>query len=166
MSHEPQPLFREEQSFPQLRLRIMLAIPPSFMLILIVWQVVLRHTWGTHPMSNAGVVTWTVILWLLYFYLIRVRLVTTVSTGEMVISLRGLWRGRRISLAEIKSVNVVTYNPTRDYGGYGIRTTRGGKAYIARGNEAVRLELASGAAVLLGSHRPKDLAAAIRSLTR
>jgi hypothetical protein len=161
MSSRAQPLFREQQSFRQRRVFILLAIPPGAILVLLVWQVILGHPWGTKPMSNARVIGWTVFLWLVYLRLVTVRLVTHVGPSELSVGMRGLWRERRIPLNEIKSAKVVTYDAARDYGGYGIRTTRRGKAYIAGGNRGVRLELVKGAAVLVGSARPEELLKAI-----
>lgn len=161
MNSAAQPLFREEQIFRQRRVRILLAIPPAAMFVILVWQVILGHPWGTKPMSNASVIGWTVFLWLVYLRLVTVRLVTHVVPGEVAVGMRGLWRERRIPVSEIKSAKVVTYDAARDYGGYGIRTTRRGKAYIAGGDRGVRLELAKGGAVLIGSARPEELLAAI-----
>jgi hypothetical protein len=161
MSSPAEPFFREQQSFRQRRVLILLAIPPAAMLLLLVWQAILGHPWGTKPMSNARVIGWTVFLWLVYFRLVTVRLVTHVSPDELSVGMRGLWRERRIPLNQIKSAKVVTYDAARDYGGYGIRTTRRGKAYIAGGDRGVRLELVKGGAVLIGSAIPEELLAAI-----
>ena len=154
-------LFHEQQSFRQRRIRILLAIPPAAMLLILVWQVLLGHAWGTKPVSNASVIGWTIFLWLVYLRLVTVRLVTHVVPGEVSVGMRGLWRERHIPLNEIKTAKVVTYDAARDYGGYGIRMTRRGKAYIAGGNRGVRLELVKGGAVLIGSARPEELLAAI-----
>ena len=156
-----EPFFHEEQAFRQRRVRILLAIPPAAMLLILVWQVLLGHPWGTKPVSNASVIGWTVFIWLVYLRLVTVRLVTHVVPGKVSVGMRGLWRERHIPLNEIKTAKVVTYDAARDYGGYGIRTTRRGKAYIAGGNRGVRLELAKGGAVLIGSARPEQLLAAI-----
>ena len=161
MSSATEHLFREQQSFRQRRVLILLAILPAAMLLLLVWQVILGHPWGTTPVSNARVIGWTVFLWLVYLRLMTVRLVTRVSPDELSIGMRGLWRERRIPLNEIKSAKVVTYDAARDWGGYGIRTTRRGKAYMAGGDRGVWLELVKGGAVLIGSARPKELLAAI-----
>ena len=133
------------------------------MLGLLIWQVVLGHPWGKHPMSNTNVIGWTIFLWAIFFRLITVRLVTEAHDGELTISLRGFWRSRRILLDEIRSVAVITYDPARDYGGYGIRTGRFGKAYIASGTRGVRLKLANGATVIVGSDRPDELAGILSS---
>jgi len=154
-------LFHERQSFRQRRVRILLAIPPAAMLLLVVWQVILGRPWGTNPMSNGRLTGWTVFLWLVYLRLVTVRLVTHIASGELTVGMRGLWRESHIPLHEIKSAKVVTYDAARDYGGYGIRTTRRGKAYIAGGNRGVRLELVKGGAVLIGSARAEELLAAI-----
>jgi hypothetical protein len=163
MTGHSEPLFHEVQGLPLARLRILLAIPPFAMLLLLVWQAILGHPWGTKPMSNASLIGWTSFLWLVYLRLITVRLVTDVRSDQVTVAMRGFWRGRHIPLNEIRSVKVVAYDPVRDYGGYGIRIARGVKAYIASGNRGVRLEFANSGAVLIGSERPEDLASVINS---
>ena len=161
MPRAAEPVFHEEQSFRQPRVLILVAIPPVAMLLLVIWQVILGHPWGKHPMSNAGLIGWAIFLWLIYFRLVTIRLVTEVRPDEVVVSLRGLWRARHIPLAQIRSATVVVYDPIRDYGGYGFRWTRHGRAYIAGGHQGVRLELTKGAPVLIGSQRSPELADAI-----
>lgn len=163
MTGHSEPLFYEVQGLRLLRPRILLAIPPFAMLLLLVWQVILGHPWGTKPMSNASLIGWTVFLWLVYLRLVTVRLVTDVRSGQVTVAMRGFWRERHIPLNEIRSVKVIAYDPVRDYGGYGIRIVRGVKAYIASGNRGVRLELANSGAVVIGSGRPEDLASVINS---
>ena len=106
-------------------------------------------------------VGWTIFLWLIYLRLITVRLITEVRKGELVVALRGLWRSRRIPLERIQSVETITHDVARDYGGYGIRSTREGKAYVAGGARGVRVTLAKGEKVVVGSQRPDELAAAL-----
>jgi hypothetical protein len=161
-SSDKQPAFREVQRFPLRRIAVALASPPCFMLGLLIWQVLLGHTWGKHPMSNGDVIGWTVFLCLVYLRLITVRLSTQVRGRELVIALRGLWRSRRIPLDRIQSVEIITFDVIRDYGGYGIRSTRQGKAYVAAGSRGVRLTLAGGEKVVMGSERPQELAAALQ----
>ncbi|HLN01424.1 MAG TPA: hypothetical protein VK335_19200 [Bryobacteraceae bacterium] len=155
-------IFREEQKFRLMRQRMLLAIPPVGMTLLVIWQVILGHPWGRQPMSNKSVIGWTIFLWLVYLRLVTVRLVTEVRAGELAVAMRGLWRARRIPLSEIKSAKTVNYDPARDYGGSGIRTTRSGTAYIAGGDRGVRLELSKGGTVLIGSERPEELVSAIK----
>jgi hypothetical protein len=131
------------------------------MLALLIWQVVLGRSWGSQPMSNANVIGWTIFLWIVYFRLLTVRLVTEVRDGQLVLSLRGLWRKRRIPLNDIQSVETITFDP-RDYGGYGIRSTSQGTTYIARETKGVRIKLKSGGELVVGSGRPAELARLLR----
>jgi hypothetical protein len=158
MAPESNPLFHEEQIFRQLRLRLLTAIPPVTMSLLAIWQVGLGHVWGKNPMSNAGIVGWTIFLWLIYLRLLTVRLVTEVRPGEVRVSMRGLWRSSRIYLSTVRSVDMVTYDAARDWGGYGIRSNQRGRAYIAGGSQGVKLNLADGNMVLIGSGRSRALA--------
>ena len=153
--------FTERQHLPRLRYAIVLAIPPCGMLALCIWQVVLGHPWGKQPMPNGAVIFWTVFLWLVYARLLTVSLVTQVDGGELTVVLRGIWRARRIPTSSIQSVELITFDPIRDYGGYGIRTTREGKAYIAQGNQGVRVTLNDGTKLVIGSQKPAELAAAL-----
>ncbi len=157
--------FHEEQNFQQPRIRLLLAIPPTILLGLAVWQVALGHAWGKQPMSNGSLIFWTVFLWLLYFYLIRVRLVTEVRSDGVMVGLKGLGRRRSIPSDAIKSVELASYDPVRDFGGYGIRFQGSTSAYIASGNRGVRLELSTGKKVWIESKRPDDLLAALQRIT-
>jgi hypothetical protein len=150
-------LFYEKQRFPLRRVALGLAAPPCVMLGLLIWQVVLGRPVWKQPMSNGNVIGWTIFLWLIYFRLLTVRLVTEVRDGTLVIALRGLWRARRVPLGDIQSVETITFDPQRDYGGYGIRSTRQGTAYLADGNQGVRLKLLNGAALVVGSQRSSEL---------
>jgi hypothetical protein len=155
------PLFYEEQPFRQLRLRILTAIPPVVMTLLAVWQVGLRHQLGKEPMSDGSLIGWSIFLWIVYLRLITVKLVTELRPGELRVRMRGLWRSHRIPLGNVKSVNTVTFDAARDWGGYGIRSTLRGTAYIAGGDQGVELEMTNGAVVLIGSRRSTELAQAL-----
>lgn len=58
------------------------------------------------------------------------------------------------------------YKPLLEYGGWGIRFGKNGKAYNARGNKGVQLVLKNGKRLLIGSQRPDELAEAISSISR
>jgi len=161
MPRKPEPLFYEEQSFRQTRLRILTAIPPIALTLGAIWQVALGHRWGKQPMSDAGLIVWSIFLWLVYLRLMMVKLVTEVRPGELRVRMRGLFRSIRIPLDKMNSATAVTFDPVRDWGGYGFRRTKKGTAYLASGGEGAELRLASGALVLIGSHRAAELMTAI-----
>jgi len=124
---DSRPIFREVRRFPLRRIALALASLPCFLLGLLIWQVVLGHAWGKRPMSDGDVIGWTVFLWVIYPRLITVGLATEVRRGKLVIALRELWRLRRVPLGRIQSVVTIAHDIARDYGGFGIRSTREGK---------------------------------------
>jgi hypothetical protein len=155
------PVFHEVQRLRQWHIRIVLALPPAALLFITIRQVVFHHPWGSHPISNGGLIFLTILLAAVYLRLITVRLVTDVGSVELAVGLQGLWKRRRIPLAKIHSAKPVEFNPL-DYGGYGIRSGPGGLAYIADGKQGVQLELNDGAKLLIGSQRAQELARAIQ----
>jgi len=144
--------------------RSVLATAPAIFLALVIWQVVLRHPVGWLPFSNNRLIGWTIFIWLIYFRLITVKLVTEVWPDKLSIAMRGLWRERSIPLGEIEAVETITFNAVNDFGGYGMRTIGPKKAYLASGDRGVSIQLNRGRTVIIGSKRPDDLARAIRQL--
>jgi hypothetical protein len=74
---------------------------------------------------------------------------------------------RVILIIGIQRYQVIEYRPFADYGGWGIRTGRDGERVLsARGNRGVRLELADGSKLLIGSQRCEELAETIERAHR
>ena len=69
-----------------------------------------------------------------------------------------------ISRTDIVSAEAATYDPMREFGGWGIRFGRNGsRAYSMSGNRAAELSLKDGKRIVLGSRDPEPLVAALRS---
>jgi hypothetical protein len=69
---------------------------------------------------------------------------------------------RVVAVDEIRRIEVVSYRPIAEYGGWGIRSGPDGERVLtARGNRGVRLELVDGSRLLIGSQRPEALATAL-----
>jgi hypothetical protein len=73
---------------------------------------------------------------------------------------------RSVPISDIKSCAVVEFRPIADHGGWGVRAGRDGERVLtARGDRGVRLVLADGGKLLVGSQRADELAEVIaRSL--
>ena len=163
MAVNPSRLYYERQRFPLRRVGLAPLTPPCVMLGMVIWQVGLGHSFG-YNISNGSLIGWTVFLWMVYLLLVTTRLVTEVRGGELSIRLSGLWRrARRVRLTEIDSVEKVTFDPVRDFGGYGFRGDRQGKAYVAYGGEGLRVRLVNGAKFVVGSQRSSELADVLRA---
>ncbi len=90
---------------------------------------------------------------------------TTVIDGEALrvrFGLVTLYR-RSFAFETIQSAEVVTYNPIREYGGWGIRGIPV-TCLNARGNRGVKLKLKDGKSMLIGSQKPEELYARLKPL--
>lgn len=126
-----------------------------------VQQIFMGVPWGSNPSSDW--LMWS--LWLIFgigfpiaFYLMRM----IVDVFADHVSIRYIPLTKRVILyTEIVEVQVRTYKPIRDYGGWGIRGFSNRKAYSVSGNRGVELMLFDGRSVLIGSQKPEELALAI-----
>ena len=153
-------LFYERQSFRPRRMRILTAILPAAMLALTVVQVAFGLHWGKQ--SNGSLIGWTIFLWLVYWRLMTVKLVTEVRPDQLRVKMSGLWRWRRIPLTQITSATEVSFDPVRDWGGYGIRVTRRGRAYLSGGTDGVEVRTRNQGLFLVSSGRAAELARVLR----
>lgn len=70
-------------------------------------------------------------------------------------------RYKKFGAADLEQYYARTYKPMLEYGGWGIRFGKNGRAYNANGNKGVQLVLTSGKKLLIGSRKPDELVAAI-----
>ncbi len=123
---------------------------------------VLAATWGTPEATSTLLVAGTVlvgVVGLLGFGALRVE----VRSSGLFVRLVPLTRQHRFEWNEIQSCEARTYRPLREYGGWGVRYGRSGKAYNVHGNRGVQLVFRDGSKLLIGSQRADELAEAIRA---
>jgi len=159
-------LFREEQRFPR---RWALAL--TILLSGVAVYSALREVSAGEPTGEGGPRVWPAFLAGL---LLGGGLPALFLSTRLVVEVRrdGLRyryypfhvRFHRIEAGEIAEVEARTYRPVLEYGGWGIRYGRHGKAYNVSGNRGVQLGLRDGRKVLFGSQRPEELAAALRRI--
>ena len=136
---------------------------------LIIEQVVFGRPAGNHPMSNQGLLAVSLLVLLfdagLVALFLGANLRTEVRQDGLYIRYRPFhFSFHRVPLQDVVQVQAITYSPLREYGGWGIRYTKRGKAYNPMGNRGVRLDYRDGRHLLIGSQRPDELAAATESL--
>ncbi len=153
-------LFREVQRFTQswMWIVILLALSGTFVAV---YQAqnsrAIRNAPGAGPaitimsLISLGVVGW----------ISQAKLITEVRSDALSIRFFLLWPERVIPWNEIQSAEPVTYSPILDYGGWGVRFGRNGRAYNVKGSRGVQLVLSSGNRILVGSQQADELAGAI-----
>lgn len=160
--------FREIQQFRQRWLWLLLLGATLSVVMLfgygMIKQLVFGQSWGSRPMSNIalaivgpGIILFATGLTYLFYSL---KLITEVRNDGCYIRFFPLSH-KIIPFDNIKSCEVRTYSPIKEYGGWGIRYGRKGKAYNVSGNKGVQLELLEGRPLLIGSQKPEELASSI-----
>lgn len=61
---------------------------------------------------------------------------------------------KQFRFADIQEMEIITYSPFFDYGGWGIRWNLDGWAYIVCGNKGIRLKMKDGKSYLIGIQDP------------
>ena len=151
--------FHEEQTFSRWIAWVIVALIGIPVAIALVESLVRPDVFFPSLMTIALFVAVAVLFFL-------ARLVVDVDGDEIRISFHFLWPKRRIPLANIRSARAQHYSPLGAYGGWGVRFSWRGWAFTTGGSDGVLVETNAGKRVMIGSHRAKELEAAIaRALT-
>lgn len=156
-------LFREVQHFRQIWLWLLLLAISGVCIYAMVEQLILREPFGSDPAPDVVLIIIVAVFGLgfpLLFY--HIRLTTEVRSNGLYYRFFPLHCSvQKILLDDLKSYEVRTYSPLKEYGGWGIRYGAKGKAYNVKGNRGVQFKLTNGELILMGSQRPEELAGAL-----
>ena len=108
-----------------------------------------------------GVAIGTAMLWFLAVFVLRMTTEVTPTDIRVWFGWVPIYR-RVVSVGDVRRIGPVAFRPIADYGFWGVRSGRDGeRALIARGQRGVRIELADGSILVIGSQRPDELATAM-----
>jgi hypothetical protein len=93
-----------------------------------------------------------------------VKLITKINKESISVTYYSFRKKQlKIELKEILSYRIRTYNPYREYWGYGVKeNSLRGKAYIIKGNKGLQLQLKSGKRILIGTQKKQAIEYAMR----
>jgi len=118
----------------------------------------------------AAIFTWTALTWLsVILVVIALGMISTYGgfrtqvTRDFIIVKIGVLGIKLLQLktSDIAAVEVHSFSPLRDFGGYGIRFNREMQAYYLQGDRGVKITARDGKKYLIGSDHPEHLAAVI-----
>ena len=165
MSSSTQVEFSETQYMRQQLWIILIVIG----IALLMWwgfieQIIFGRPWGSNPGPDWIIwITWLIfgIGFPIFFY--KLKLTIQLYDDHININYKPLTT-RQIAYDEITQAKATTYNPIKEYAGWGVKGWSSQKmAYNVQGNEGVELTLQDGRIVMLGSQKATELELAIKS---
>jgi hypothetical protein len=159
-------IYQETQRFNQVWLWIIVVLSCLIPLVVVGYgfysQIIRGEPFGTNPASNTGLIIGSALI--IIFTLSTCILFASVKLNTVIdeggISYRFYpfhLRFRVIRWEEIEKYEVVKYHPLADYGGWGIRYGKGGKAYNVSGDRGLTLDLKNGKHLMLGTQKEEEL---------
>ncbi len=121
-------------------------------------QVILGKTFGDNPMSNAGLIITGLIVFFASLSIFIIRLETKITTEGIYVRFFPFhFKWIFINWQQINKTTVVTYQPLKEYGGWGLRYGAKGKAYSVSGNKGLKLEFTDGTSLLIGTKKEDEI---------
>jgi hypothetical protein len=161
-------MFDEVQKFRQRWLWLLLIIISILSIAIfahgMIEQFVFGRPWGDRPVSDMSLLVTSVtviifILFMLYLFY-TLRLITHVDAKGIYIRFYP-FPGKIIDFPQVESCEARTYRPLSEYGGWGIKYGRSGKAYNISGDRGAQLVMKDGKRVLIGSQHADELSRTI-----
>lgn len=151
-------LFQETQKFNQWWIWTILLVCVAFS-IMPIYKAIQSGSGLTND-QWIGIVIISVIIILFFF----MELKTTVKEdGIYVKFLPFIWREKFIPKEEISNLEIKTYSPLLEYGGWGIRLGMNGWAYNIKGNIGMLVHYKN-KKLMIGTQKPEELQRAIEFL--
>ena len=158
-----EPFYSERQRFRQWWLWTLVLIGPAISLWAIFQQLIVGSPFGNNPAPDYILVVLAIIVGGgLPLFMYTTGLDTEIRESRVFIRFRPFHsKWVTFDCENIQAVEATTYSPLKDYGGWGIRYGRRGKAYNVSGNKGVLLTLNDGTNILIGSKNHELLCAVI-----
>ena len=121
-------------------------------------QIILEEPFGDNPMSDLGLIVFSVFIFLLFGLFILMKLKTKINNDKIEMSFFPFIK-KTIKWNEIKKVEVINYGFV---GGWGIRHPKYGKVYNIKGNKGLAIELLNGKKYLIGTQKETELKEVIK----
>lgn len=158
--------FTETQRFRQITIWIILFIagivPTLIFAYGIYQQVYLGKQFGNHPMSNTALIIMFGFTFILFFSLCflfgMIKLATIIDEAGIRYKMFPIHlKYRKLTWDMIESLEVIKYDPIKDYGGWGIRFGKKGRAYNISGDKGLYMVLKTGNSLLIGTQKETEL---------
>jgi len=151
-------MFKESQKFDQWWLQLMFYSGIGLCIYVSVQQLLYKIPFGNNPAPD-GLLIFFILLYLIIFILFQsTRLITEIDDAEIRYRFYPFkTRFTTILRYDIEKMEVITYRPIIDYGGWGVRFGRKGMAYNVSGNIGLLISRKNGKTILIGTQKPDEM---------
>lgn len=151
------PIFREVQKFHPI-LYFLIGICSLSVWVITFIQLILKIPVGNKPASDMLLIILFIVFGILFPYiLLNLKLITEIKSNGIYVKMVPFHlKWQVFPFENIKSAELIKYNPLKDYGGWGIRYGKGRKAYNARGNMGIMLYFKDGKKLLIGTQKGEE----------
>jgi len=158
-------LFTEKQKFSLWWVIPIILIPVAISVWGIIQQIFLNQPLGDNPAPDwALIATFLGPLVLIIFFL-SLTLHTRIDHDGITYRFFPVHRKEKeIKWDEVAEVTVRKYKPILEYGGWGFRTGRNGKALNTSGNMGMQIVFKNGKKLLIGTQKPEELTKILKKL--
>ncbi|MDI1232686.1 MAG: hypothetical protein PSX81_00235 [bacterium] len=159
-------MYKEIQKFKQAWIWVILSLAGLFTLGIfgyeIYEQIILKKKMSSNPTSDTELVVIFLFVFAFFLFLIALFAFARLST---ILDKSGIQfrffpfhiRYKQYRWEEIVRYEIISFEPLKDYGGWGIRYGKMGKAYTVSGNKGLQVYLKSGRRFLLGTQKAEAL---------
>lgn len=161
-------IFKENQKVKQAWVWGLVIFISLLFLVFFISGIFLNIEIGNNPAPDWALWVLLIIPFLLWFLLLGMQLQTEITEDSIRYCLKPFMRNFKvIRKSEVKSLELIKYNPLKDYTGWGYRyhsTRKGSRAISISGSYGLSIEFINGTNFLIGTKRPKELSEAIKNL--
>lgn len=150
----------ENQRFRQKWIVLLILAFSIFISVMSIRQFVYHIPFGNHPATNSQLAGFLAFFLLILVFLFSTKLATRYTSEGIFYQMKWIHlKEKFIDWKDIKSVEVRTYKPIKEYGGWGLRLGifGKGKAINMSGNKGVQLILNNGRKLLIGTQKPEEI---------
>ncbi len=129
-------------------------------------QVLLDRPFGNNPASDLELILISLLVLSVTLFVLGIRLDTRIDhEGVHVRMFPFHLSWKHFSWQELIHASVRKYKPIAEYGGWGFRFFGKKKAYSISGNMGLQLEFKSGKNLLIGTKKPDEMAAILKTVS-
>ncbi len=152
-------IFKEEQKFNTPLFYLPIIISSIFFWVMFILQIFFKKQIGKNPAPDLVIFLLFITFGLIFpLLMLNMKLTTEIKYKGIFLKFFPFHlKGKFFPFEEIEKVELLKYNPIKDYGGWGIRYGKSGWAYNVRGKIGLMVYFKNGKKILIGTQKGEEI---------